>query len=74
MKPCHITRMGSTVKTFTAATILKLKEEGKLQLDDKAAMYLPAWAMHNIENADKATIRQLLNHSSGIFNYIRNIL
>ncbi|MBL0200762.1 MAG: beta-lactamase family protein [Chitinophagaceae bacterium] len=72
MKPCHITRMGSTVKTFTAVTILKLKEEGKLQLDDKAAMYLPAWAMHNIENADKATIRQLLNHSSGIFNYIRN--
>lgn len=72
MKPCHITRMGSTVKTFTAVTILKLKEEGKLQLDDKAAMYLPAWAMHNIANADKTTIRQLLNHSSGIFNYIRN--
>lgn len=72
MKPCHITRMGSTVKTFTAVTILKLKEEGKLQLDDNAAMYLPAWAMHNIANADKATIRQLLNHSSGIFNYIRS--
>ncbi|NOT90153.1 serine hydrolase domain-containing protein [Ferruginibacter sp.] len=72
MKPCHITRMGSTVKTFTAVTILKLKEEGKLQLDDKASMYLPAWAMHNIANADKATIRQLLNHSSGIFNYIRS--
>lgn len=72
LKPCNITRMGSTVKTFTAVTILKLKEEGKLQLDDKAAMYLPAWAMHNIANADKATIRQLLNHTSGIFNYIRN--
>ena len=72
MKPCHISRVGSTVKTFTAVTILKLQEEGKLQLDDKASMYLPAWAIHKIANADKATIRQLLNHSSGIFNYIRN--
>jgi D-alanyl-D-alanine carboxypeptidase len=72
MKPCHISRMGSTVKTFTAVTILKLKEEGKLQLDDMAAMYLPASVIHNIANADKATIRQLLNHSSGIFNYIQS--
>lgn len=72
MKPCHILRVGSTVKTFTAVTILKLKEEGKLRLDDKASMYLPAWAMRKIANADKTTIRQLLNHSGGIFNYIRN--
>ncbi|HRG23055.1 MAG TPA: serine hydrolase domain-containing protein [Chitinophagaceae bacterium] len=72
MKPCHILRMGSTVKTFTAVTILKLKEEGRLNLDDKAAIYLPSWAIQNIANADKATIRQLLNHSSGIYNYIQN--
>lgn len=72
MKPCHITRMGSTVKTFTAVTILRLKEEGRLLLDDKAALYLPPGAMHDIANSDKATIRQLLNHSSGIFNYIRS--
>ena len=72
MKPCHISRMGSTVKTFTAVTILKLKEEGKLNLDDKAAKYLPVSITHNISNAERATIRQLLNHSSGIFNYIQN--
>lgn len=72
MQPCNITRVGSTVKTFTAAAIFKLKEEGKLQLDDTAAKYLSAAAIKDIANADKATIRQLLNHSSGIFNYIRS--
>lgn len=72
MKPCQILRMGSTVKTFTAVTILKLKEEGRLNLDDKAALYLPAWAIDHIANADKASIRQLLNHSSGIYNYIQS--
>jgi D-alanyl-D-alanine carboxypeptidase len=72
MQPCHISRVGSTVKTFTAATILKLVEEGKLQLDDAAANYLSPAVIENIANADKATIRQLLNHSSGIFNYIRS--
>lgn len=73
MQPCHISRVGSTVKTFTAATILKLNEEGKLQLDDIAAKYLTPSAIKNIANADKATIRQLLNHSSGIFNYIQSV-
>jgi D-alanyl-D-alanine carboxypeptidase len=72
MQPCNISRVGSTVKTFTAAAILKLQEEGKLQLDDIAANYLPQSAINNLANADKATIRQLLNHSSGIFNYIRS--
>jgi D-alanyl-D-alanine carboxypeptidase len=72
MQPCNISRMGSTVKTFTAVTILKLAEEGRLRLDDTAAKYLSAETIKNIANADKATIRQLLNHSSGVFNYIQS--
>lgn len=72
MRPCNRTRVGSTVKTFTAATILLLVEEGRLGLDEKAATYLPQTAIEGIENADKATIRQLLQHSSGIYNYIQN--
>jgi D-alanyl-D-alanine carboxypeptidase len=73
LKSCNITRTGSTVKSFTAVTILKLVEEGKLSLDDKASDYLSALTVKNIENADIATIRQLLNHSSGIYNYIQNL-
>lgn len=73
MKSCNISRMGSTIKMFTATTILKLQEEGKLNLDDKIASYLSGDNIDKIENADKATIRQMLQHSSGIFNYIQNL-
>ena len=34
MKPCNISRVGSTVKTFTATTVLLLAEEGRFDLDD----------------------------------------
>jgi D-alanyl-D-alanine carboxypeptidase len=73
MKPCHLLRMGSTVKMFTATLILKLQEEGKLKLDDKISSYLSGDNIDKIENADKATIRQLLQHSSGINNYIQSL-
>ena len=73
MQSCNISRVGSTVKMFTATTILKLVEEGKLNLDDKISSYLQGDRIDKIENADKATIRQLLQHSSGIYNYIQNL-
>lgn len=73
MKPCNISRVGSTVKMFTATTVLKLAEEGKLNLDDKISSYLQGDVIDKIENADEATIRQLLQHSSGIYNYIQNL-
>lgn len=70
LKNCNITRVGSTVKMFTAVTLLQLAEEGKLNLDDKVAQYLSEETMSDIENADRASVRQLLQHSSGIYNYI----
>lgn len=73
MKPCNISRVGSTVKMFTATAVLKLMEEGKLNLDDKISSYLEGDVIDKIENADQATIRQLLQHSSGIYNYIQNL-
>lgn len=73
MKPCNISRVGSTVKMFTATTVLKLIEEGKLGLDDKIADFLQGDMISKIDNADQATIRQLLQHSGGIYNYIQNL-
>jgi len=73
MQPCNISRVGSTVKMLTATTILKLAEEGKLNIDDKISTYLQGDMIDKIKNADKATIRQLLQHSSGIYNYIQNL-
>lgn len=57
--------MGSNTKTYTAALILQLAHEGKLNLNDTIYRFLPVHP--NI--AYKITIRQLLNHTSGIYNY-----
>ncbi len=72
MKACNRSRMGSTVKTFTATAVMMLAEDGLIDLDDRIASYLSGDVIDRIENADRATIRQLLQHSSGIYNYIQS--
>jgi len=59
----HIMRIGSHTKTFTAALILKLVEEDILHLKDPLSYWFPKFP-----NAEEISIRQLLNHTSGIFN------
>jgi len=57
--------VGSTTKTFTAITLLRLAEEGVLSLDDSLHRWLPAYP-----NVDPdITIRQLLNHTSGLSDF-----
>lgn len=58
-------RVGSITKIFTAVITFQLIEEGKLTLDTKLDEYYP-----DIKNADKITIGNLLNHTSGIYNYL----
>jgi D-alanyl-D-alanine carboxypeptidase len=57
-------RVGSITKQFAAAGLLLLAEQKKLSLDDKLAKYLP-----NYPRGDEVTLRQLLNHTSGIHSY-----
>lgn len=57
-------RIGSISKTFTAVLVMKAVEQHKLQLNEKLADYYP-----EIENAGKISIRQLLQHRSGIHNF-----
>ena len=57
--------IGSITKTMTAVTTLQLMQEGKLSLDDTLAQWLPQ-VVGKIENSETITLRQLLNHSSGI--------
>jgi CubicO group peptidase (beta-lactamase class C family) len=56
--------IGSVTKQFTAAAILRLADEGKLSLDDDFTKYV-TFNTHG----KKVTIRQLLNHTSGIPGY-----
>jgi D-alanyl-D-alanine carboxypeptidase len=56
-------RIGSVTKSFTVTVILQLVEEGLLTLDDPVSRFLP-----DIENGD-ATIAELANMRSGIYNY-----
>lgn len=69
LKPNSLSRIGSITKMFTAVVIHQLAQEGKLSLDDPVSKYLPETLTHGIANADQATIRQLLGHTSGIVNY-----
>ena len=72
MRSCDISRIGSITKTFTATTVMMLAEEGMLNLDDKVNRWLAKSITGEIENCHIATIRQLLNHTSGIYSYTDN--
>jgi CubicO group peptidase (beta-lactamase class C family) len=60
-------RIASMTKSFTAIAILKLRDEGKLSLDDPAERYIPELAGLKYPTSDspKITIRHLLSHSEG---------
>jgi CubicO group peptidase (beta-lactamase class C family) len=60
-----VMRIGSVTKQFTAAAIMKLNEQGKIGLDDPVTKYLPDFDTQG----HTVTIRQMLNHTSGIPNY-----
>lgn len=70
MRPDDRMLAGSTGKTFAAATALQLVAEGKLDLDDRIEKYLgkEPW-FDKLPNARQITIRQLMNHTSGLVRY-----
>lgn len=65
--PDTVFRIASMTKSFTAMAILKLRDEGKLSLDDPAARYVPALAdlAYPTKDSPAITIRHLLTHSEG---------
>jgi D-alanyl-D-alanine carboxypeptidase len=56
--------IGSITKQFTAAAILQLQEDGKLDIDDKVSKFIP-----DAPHASELTLRQLLSHTSGLAEY-----
>lgn len=57
-------RIGSITKMFTAVAIMQLVEQRRVKLDAKVSEYLP-----DAPHANEITVRELLNHTSGLWNY-----
>jgi len=70
MRPEHMHYLQSVSKTFMATVILQLVEQGKLGLNDPVSRHLPPWAAALLRNPADITVRMLLNHTSGIPEYV----
>jgi beta-lactamase family protein len=63
--PETVFHIASVSKNILAAVLLQLVDEGKLNLDDDVTKYVPEAPTHG----RKITVRQLLNHTSGIYSF-----
>ncbi|WP_067526149.1 serine hydrolase domain-containing protein [Nocardia uniformis] len=66
MSPPQQVRVGSIAKTFIAAIILQLVEEDRVRLDDPVDTYLPGLLVGDGVDGKAITVRQLLQHRSGL--------
>jgi D-alanyl-D-alanine carboxypeptidase len=62
-------RVGSITKTFVATVLLQLEAQGRLSLDDTVEKWLPGLVRGNGHDGRAITLRQLLNHTSGVFDH-----
>ena len=58
-------QVGSITKTFTGTLVMRLVEEGKLELDAPVRRYLPGFRVSDDEASERATLRHLLTHMGG---------
>ncbi|AXK18223.1 serine hydrolase [Bacillus sp. COPE52] len=65
-------RIGSVTKTFIATVLLQLSGENRLNLDDSIEKWLPGVIQGNGYDGNQITIRQILNHTSGIADYMNS--
>lgn len=69
--------IASTTKLFTTAIVLRLRQEGKLSLDDKLPRYFDEGELHGLhvfkgtEYSSSITVRHLLSHTSGLPDYFQ---
>jgi D-alanyl-D-alanine carboxypeptidase len=74
VQPDDLFQIGSITKPFVATVVLQLVQEGQLTLDDPLANWLAADLLQQIPNGAQITLRQLLNHTSGIPDYVPILL
>lgn len=69
MRPCGVSWIFSITKTYTASLVMKLKEKGKINLDAPITTYLPDATSNDIAGSNQISVRNLLNHSSGLVDF-----
>lgn len=67
-------RIGSTTKTFVATVLLQLVGEGRVSLDDTVERWLPGVVRGHGNDGRRVTLRQLLQHTSGLPDYIADVV
>ena len=70
MQTYHQMPTGSSGKKATALLVAMLHEEGMLNMDNQISTWLPSAILSRIENSDTMTLRQLLNHTAGVWDYL----
>jgi CubicO group peptidase (beta-lactamase class C family) len=68
MRPGERFRVASVTKTFVATVVLQLVGEGRLGLDESVERHLPGL----LPQGRRITVRQLLNHTSGLYDYLED--
>ncbi|MEU8547237.1 serine hydrolase domain-containing protein [Streptomyces roseoverticillatus] len=66
-------RIGSVTKTFTAVVVLQLVGEGRIGLDDTVEKHLPGLVRGKDIDGNNITVRQLLQHTSGLPDYEQDV-
>jgi len=69
-KPCTVSKVASITKMMFASAVMQLNEQGKVNLDDKASKWLDADVVKEVNNLGEVTLRDLLQHSTGIYDII----
>ncbi|MFF9978815.1 serine hydrolase domain-containing protein [Streptomyces erythrochromogenes] len=67
-RPDHRFRIASNTKSFVSTVLLQLEGEGRLSLDDSVGTWLPGMVRGHGNDGRTVTVRQLLNHTSGIYD------
>jgi len=68
--PCHISKAASITKLLVGTLLFKLQEEGKINVDDQISKYIDKDILDRIDGANGRTIKQLMTHTTGIFDVI----
>ncbi|GIJ46060.1 serine hydrolase [Virgisporangium aliadipatigenens] len=74
LPPDPYLRIGSTTKAFVAVVVLQLAGEGRLSLDDPVERHLPGVVSGNGNDGGTVTVAQLLQHTSGLYDYSADLV